>query len=153
MVLMRQYQIYLIKEHFAGMYVGREQLLYSLFLDYYHARGQIARIIGRQIVYVTKRIPSQLTDHFNNDKIEGMMVLNDENGTTYQIDCRTNNGMKSSASLEIHNRVLYIQSVGSYEAETIFFEFIRKCADSFLAVELAESRYGWLKPRKKRKLI
>ncbi|WP_050614886.1 sporulation inhibitor of replication protein SirA [Bacillus testis] len=153
MVMKRHYQIYLIKERLAGSYIGREQLLFTLFHDYHHSQGEQTRIIGRQIVYVTKRIPIQTIERMIESVGEETGKQKMENSIDYQIDCRSANGLTSTARVEIHNRVIHIYAEGTFDAETIFFECIRKSAPSYMAFELSQNRYGWLKPMKARNLI
>ena len=153
MMLMRHYQIYLIKEQYASDYLGKERLLYILFNDFSKSVGKSSRIIGRQILFVTKRLPVISLKQYINQQMKYNPNIRYINGIYYVIQKEMNGRIKSSARLEIHNRVMNITSDGNYEAETILFECIRKCADSFLAVDLKNERYGWLKPIKERKLI
>ncbi|WML50509.1 sporulation inhibitor of replication protein SirA [Neobacillus sp. PS3-34] len=63
------------------------------------------------------------------------------------------NGNLSLATMELREDSIIVEGVGSYEAETVFFEVLRKCEASFLAVDLEKNRFGWLKPIKERKFV
>lgn len=153
MMLVRHYQIYLMKEQYASDYLGKEHLLYILFKDYSNSAGKSSRIIGRQILFITKRLPVLALKQHINQQMKYNPNIRYIKGVYFVIQKAMNGRIKSSARLEIHNRVMKITSDGNYEAETILFECIRKCADSFLAVDLKNEHYGWLKPIKERKLI
>ena len=49
--------------------------------------------------------------------------------------------------------LLIVKAEGNYEAETAFFECIRKCGASFLAIDFEHEQFGWLKPIKERKFV
>ncbi|HJV16073.1 MAG TPA: sporulation inhibitor of replication protein SirA, partial [Bacillales bacterium] len=69
---------------------------------------------------------------------------------TYSIEL---SGKMSTAKLELQENRVIIVAEGTYEAETIFFEVLRKCEPFFLAIDLEHERYGWLKPLKERKFV
>jgi len=149
MMLMRNYQVYLIKNRFVGPYIGRENKFFGLFYDFLHSKDVQRRIIGRQILYITKPIPVQelcnlLDNHPNITVLNGVYYVRLKGKTAT---------FKSTAQLQIHNHLLNISSEGGYDAETILFECIRKIDAHFLAVDLENKRYGWLKPVKERKFI
>ena len=150
---MRHYQIYLLKDQYASDYLGKEHLLYILFKDFSSSAGKSSWIIGRQILFVTKRLPITALKQYINQEMKYNPSIRYINGVYYVIQKEKNGDIKSSAKLHIHNRVMSMTSEGNYEAETILFECIRKCANCFLAVDLKNERYGWLKPIKERKLI
>jgi hypothetical protein len=62
-------------------------------------------------------------------------------------------GQKSFAELEIKTGYLIIKANGQYDAETVFFEVLRKTESTFIAVDLKNRHCGWLKPIKERKFI
>ncbi|WP_079508604.1 sporulation inhibitor of replication protein SirA [Mesobacillus jeotgali] len=146
---MRSYQLYLIEDEFASHYFGRERMFYQLFLEYSQARGDLKSIISKQVDFVTRPIPAlrihQLL-HQQLSKAQGFYV---DNGT-YVYDNKSNKG---SATLRVHERWLELDSLGKVDTETIFFEILRKCESSFLAIDLASSKYGWLKPIKEQKYV
>ena len=153
MMLVRHYQIYLMKDQYASDYLGKEHLLYILFKDFSSSAGKSSWIIGRQILFVTKRLPTYVLKQYINQEMKYNGNIRYIDDVYYVIQKEKNGNIKSSAKLRIHNRVMILSAEGNYEAETILFECIRKCANSFLAVDLKSERYGWLKPIKERKLI
>jgi hypothetical protein len=134
---MRNYKIYLIEEEFAYHYLGKEKLFFNLFLEYIHSSGKIKSILQKQIEYITKNIPSVRLE--NSLKSSGEFFY--ENGVYY-----LNKHHVSCASLKIQNQYISLEAEGNYEAETAFFECIRKCESSFLALDFINKHYGWLKP-------
>jgi hypothetical protein len=62
-------------------------------------------------------------------------------------------GKLSMARLEVFQDLITVEAEGSYEAETAFFEVLRKCESSFIAIDLEHERIGWLKPIKERKFV
>jgi Sporulation inhibitor of replication protein SirA len=145
---MREYQIYLIEEEFATHYFGRERMFYELFEEYGKSSGKLKTIIARQIQYITKPIAGlRLHQNIHSEMQQNRHFKMDKSG--YYIV----NGKKSSATLHINDRYLSMESSGSYDAETIVFEVLRKYEGSFLAIDMEHSRYGWLKPIKERKFV
>lgn len=146
---MRSYQLYLIEDEFASHYFGRERMFYQLFLEYSRANGDLKSIISKQVDFVTKPIPvlriHQLL-HQQLSKVKGFKV---EDGK-YIFE---NKNSLNSATLKVHDRWLELDSYGQVDAETVFFEILRKCETSFLAIDLAANKYGWLKPIKERKYV
>lgn len=146
--LMRDYQIYLIEDEFATHYFGRERMFYELFEEYENTAGKLNKIIAKQIQYITKPIPGlRLHQNIHLEMQQKMNFKMDKSGN-YIID-----GKKSSAALTIHDRYLSIEARGNYDAETMFFEVLRKYEGSFLAIDMEHGRYGWLKPIKERKFV
>ncbi len=146
---MRSYQVYLIEDEFASHYYGREQMFYQLFLDKERSQGELKSIIERQIQYITKPIPSLRVHKNINKKLSKNKDFRFENGA-YYIE---RNGLFSSARLEICERFARVDSKGSFDSETIFFEALRQSEPSFLAIDLKHDRYGWLNPIKERKFV
>ena len=146
---MRSYQLYLIEDEFASHYFGRERMFYQLFLEYSQANGHLKSIISKQVDFVTRPIPvlriHQLL-HQQLSKVNGFKV---EDGK-YIFEIKNS---ATSATLKVHDRWLELDSHGQVDAETVFFEILRKCETSFLAIDLASNKYGWLKPIKERKYI
>ncbi|MEQ2526585.1 sporulation inhibitor of replication protein SirA [Robertmurraya yapensis] len=145
---MRTYQLYIIDDEFASHYFGREHMFFRLFKEYEEAHGELQSIIRKQIQYITKSIPSirfhqsiqqQLQNHNGFSMEQGLYILDQGRG--------------SSARLEIFDRYFLLESQGNYEAETSFFEVLRKNERSILAIDLKNNHYGWLKPIKERKFV
>ncbi|WP_053362215.1 sporulation inhibitor of replication protein SirA [Bacillus sp. FJAT-27251] len=146
---MRSYQLYLIEEEFARHFYGRERTFYQLFKDYKSARGDMRKIISKQVNFVTKPIPVLRIHQLLHQQLSRMSGFRAEQGIYYL----EKNNPKSLASIKVNERSLTIESSGDLEAETIFFEVLRKNETSFLAVDISSSRYGWLKPIKERKFV
>ncbi|MBA4537240.1 sporulation inhibitor of replication protein SirA [Bacillus aquiflavi] len=147
---MRNYQLYLIEDEFADHYFGREQMFYQLFLDFERASGDLKLIIKRQIEFITKTIPTIRLHKIMKQQLSKRHDFHIKKDMTYYLEM---NGILSTAKMEVYDRSLQLHAEGSYEAETIFFEVLRKWETSFLAVDLENKRYGWLKPIKERKFI
>ncbi|MBM7692136.1 hypothetical protein JOC77_001563 [Peribacillus deserti] len=144
---MRIYDLYLIDDEVARHYFGREIKLYNLFLDYSKSSGNLQEIIRKQIQYITKPLPllrlqKTLEQHLKNNR-----DFSENNG----VYCIKKNDGLSSAILSVKENQLVIEAKGSLEAETEFFECLRKTESSFLALDLANRKFGWLKPIKERK--
>ncbi|WP_174726963.1 sporulation inhibitor of replication protein SirA [Mesobacillus harenae] len=146
---MRSYQLYLIEEEIAAHYFGRERMFIQLFQDYAQARGSLKKIISRQINYITRQIPVLRLHQLLHHQLSLSKDLHAEQGVYY---IRKNRG-KSVASLKTFDRYILVESDGNVDAETAFFEVLRKCESSFLAIDIDSSRCGWLKPIKERKYV
>ncbi|HYK73569.1 MAG TPA: sporulation inhibitor of replication protein SirA, partial [Pseudoneobacillus sp.] len=96
-----------------------------------------------------KPIPSLRIHQMLNQQLSKMKGFTLENGI-YKVDMP---GKNSKAMLTIKDGFVLVQANGSYEAEAIFFEVLRKCEQSFLAIDTKHQRYGWLKPIKERKFV
>ena len=143
--MVRNYQLYLIEDEVAALYFGREHILYRLFEEHENSHGELKQIISRQISYITKplqvvKIHQMLEKHLGKKASQG----------TYFIDLSEK---KSIAHLKVGENRIWIKAGGSYEAETAFFEVLRKAESSFLALDLDHQRFGWLKPIKDRKFV
>lgn len=146
---MRKYQLYLIEDEFAAHYFGRERLFYQLFQEHQMADGELKFITKKQISYITKRVEALKIHQLIQKQLGRIKGFKAEHGS-YLIEL---SGKLSTAKLEVFQELITVEAEGSYEAETAFFEVLRKCEASFLALDLDHQRYGWLKPIKERKLI
>lgn len=146
---MRTYQIYLIEDEFAQHFFGRERLFFNLFFEYIQTTGSLRRILQKQIEFVTKAIPKEQLERTIKQQMQMKKNVQCQNGE-YYIDNITEG---SRAILSIHDDVLVVKAEGNYVAETTFFECIRKCGASFLAIDFDHERFGWLKPIKERKFV
>ena len=145
---MRMYQLYLIEEEFASRYFGKERMLYQLFKEYDEAIGELKYILKKQIDFITKPINTMMVQHYLYQylqKNKSFHVTKDK----YYLDM----GKISRAQLEIDEHYLIVKASGQYDAETAFFEILRKMESSFLAIDLKNQHCGWLKPIKERKFI
>ncbi|RDU38986.1 sporulation inhibitor of replication protein SirA [Neobacillus piezotolerans] len=146
---MRKYQLYLIEDEFASHYFGRERIFFHLFKENRQAVGELKQITDKQISYITKPLPVLRIHQLLHKKLEKSNSLKAENGLyTIELNNRT-----SMADLSVKENFIVIEAEGGYEAETAFFEVLRKCEASFLAIDLENDKYGWLKPIKERKFV
>jgi hypothetical protein len=149
--MVRHYYIYLIEEEFASHYFGRESKIYHLFQDFHWTtvRSNHVDTLERQINYITKPIPTlfihQLLSTYLVNRVDYQKVHH-----IHKIELKANRG---NATLIVKERYLELSSDGSYEAETIFFEVLRKFDPCFLAMDLQGERYGWLNPIKERNFV
>lgn len=146
---MRTYQIYLIEDEFAHHFFGRERLFFNLFLEYIQTTGTLRGILQKQIEYVTKTIPKQQVEKVIKQQMKKKNNFLFQNGEYY---IENSNGI-NRATLLINDHVLVVKAEGNYVAETVFFECIRKCGTSFLAIDFDHERFGWLKPIKERNFV
>ena len=143
---MRHYMIYLIEEEIAKHYSGNELKLFQLFLQY-EQENQLQDVVKQQVDYITIPIPSiplRQALETSMKKIEGYHFRSYQ----HRIEKRD-----SIAKLSIFEKHLKLSSSGSYEAEAIFLEVIRKQAPFFLAIDTKSGRFGWLQPIKQRKYV
>ncbi|PLR81781.1 sporulation inhibitor of replication protein SirA [Bacillus canaveralius] len=146
---MRNYSLYLIEDEFACHYYGRERMFYELFKDYEQSHGQLRSILHMQIDYITKKIPAiKLHQLIHQQLVKNRGFRIEQN--SYLIEKK---GNASVAKLAVYDRLVTVESYGSFDSETIFFEVLRKCEHSFLAVDTSQNRYGWLKPIKERNFV
>ncbi|MFP7296213.1 sporulation inhibitor of replication protein SirA [Neobacillus niacini] len=146
---MRNYQLYLIEDEFAAHYFGRERMFYQLFQEHHKADGELKFITKKQISYITKSIEVLKIHQLIQKQLGKKKGFLAEHGT-YYIEL---SGKLSTAKLRVFQDLITIEASGSYEAETIFFEVLRKCESSFMALDLDHQRFGWLKPIKERKYV
>lgn len=146
---MRNYRIYLIVDEFAHHYFGREKLFFNLFLEYTLSSGRQKGILQKQIEYITKPVPAAALQNI----LEKLSLRNKDflcKDGVYYIEKKYG---KSRAALKLDDEYIQLHADGDFEAETAFFECIRKYESSFLAIDLENNRYGWLKPVKERKFV
>ncbi|WHY79477.1 sporulation inhibitor of replication protein SirA [Neobacillus sp. WH10] len=146
---MRKYQLYLIEDEFAAHYFGRERLFFQLFQEHQTADGELKFITQKQISYITKRVEVLKIHQLIQKQLGKIKGFKADHGA-YTIFL---SGKLSTARLEVFHDLITVEAEGSYEAETAFFEVLRKCESSFLALDLDHECYGWLKPIKERKFI
>jgi hypothetical protein len=146
---MRTYQLYLIEDEFASHYFGKERVFFQLFLEKQESHGELKKIIEKQIQFITKPLPILRLHKMIMKKLSKNKDFRFENGA-YYIERK---GINSAAKLELFDRVALLNSEGSYDSETIFFEALRQCEPSFLAMDFRHERYGWLNPIKDRKYV
>ncbi len=147
--MVRKYQLYLIEDEFAAHYFGRERLFFQLFQENQQSDGELKFITAKQISYITKRIEVLKIHQLIQKQLGKNKGFKADHGA-YTIEL---SGKLSTARVEVFQDLITVEAVGSYEAETAFFEVLRKVESSFLAIDLEHERYGWLKPIKERKYI
>ncbi|ALC90909.1 hypothetical protein AM500_14805 [Bacillus sp. FJAT-18017] len=146
---MRKYQLYLIEDEFASHYFGRERIFFHLFRENRQAEGELKKVTDLQINFITKPMPVLRIHQLLHRQLEKTKGFSVQNGL-YKIEA---NGKNSSATLAVFEQHILITADGGYEAETAFFEVLRKCEASFLAIDLDNTKYGWLRPIKERKFV
>jgi hypothetical protein len=144
----RRYHIYLIKEEFAEHFFGQEYKLFDLFKQ---ARSNTinTEVAKRQSSFVMGKIDTisvnyLLTRYFKHKKDYSVL------GNTHVLYGETND---SFAKCIVKDNEIQLEASGSFEAETTFFETLRKHTSSFLAIDFYHERFGWLNPIKQRTYI
>jgi hypothetical protein len=145
-IQMRQYHIYLIKTEFAEHFFGQEYKLFELFLQSRGNHYQSEQIARKQASFVIGKIDTihinhSLTKHFTDNKNYSVL------GNTHLLYGETH---ESFAKCTIKEDEIQIEASGSFEAETTFFEVLRKQSSHFLAMDFYHERYGWLNPVKQK---
>ncbi|OEH94067.1 sporulation inhibitor of replication protein SirA [Bacillus solimangrovi] len=150
---MRHYSIYLLSEDVANDYFGKEPLLYQLFSDYERTKMVESELLQRQVDYIT--LPVSVVEL--NYKLQ--KELKRYRGNSYSYDSHVHSltlrraGGTSQAQLSLFSSFIILNAKGSYEAETIFFEILRKYKSTFLAMDFDSERFGWLNPIKQQNFI
>lgn len=148
---MRHFYLYLIKEEFASHYFGREMKLYQLFHEYLWTSRDQHRYttMKQQIDYVSKKIPVVCLDELIR------MYLGNQDGYQHvsPIHKYFLSNSRGRATLLLKEPYIEITATGSFEAETVFFEILRKFDCCFLAMDFKNEQYGWLNPIKERKYV
>ncbi|ADV92692.1 sporulation inhibitor of replication protein SirA [Bacillus subtilis] len=146
----RHYYTYLIKEEFANHYFGRESVMFELFQDYHWTslEKQQYEMTEKQIQYITQPIPilhmhQRLKMNLNKTDYRQLDYI-------YRIALPK---AKGHATFMMKEHMIEIVASGDYEAETIFFEVLRKVSPCFLAMDFNSKRYGWLNPVKERNFV
>ncbi|GAA0339009.1 sporulation inhibitor of replication protein SirA [Bacillus carboniphilus] len=146
---MRQYDLYRIEEEVASYYYGREQKFYGLFREYSMSEGEFKEIVEGQIQYITKKIPILPMHQLLKEGLKRKDPLQNE-GNIYWV--HKDGKEKEFARMELAEHKISIWAEGDQDVESIFFDLLRKM-DNFLAIDLENERYGWLKPWRERKYI
>lgn len=148
---MRHFYLYLIKDEFAGHYFGREYKIFRLFQDYYGTSVESPKyqMLKKQIDYVSKKIPLFYLDEFIQTNLKHCNGYSHDL-YTHQIQLEKNRG---NATLMLNEKNIEISSTGSFDAETTFFEILRKLDPCFFAMDFQNEQYGWLNPIKERKFV
>lgn len=148
---MRTYSIFLMEPDVATDYFGKEHLLLTLFQEYNRTSTESQEIVTKQVNYITRNIPLFHMQQYIQKYLsyhKGFEVT--RNGL--EIHCSSMGG-QSTAILKISHNKIELVSRGNFEAETTFFEVLRKFDPCFLAVDYSSKRCGWLNPIKQRSYI
>ncbi|WP_445487241.1 sporulation inhibitor of replication protein SirA [Niallia sp. 03133] len=146
---MRKYELYLIEESVALHYNGKERMIYNLFFEHTSVRKkELKEILQKQIDYITLPIPVWKLQKLINSELQLKKFFQQKKDKFY-----IENGNLSKAELTILPNCLVIEAEGYFDAESVFFEVIRKNEPSFLAIDTQNGRYGWLKPIKERNFV
>lgn len=145
---MRKYFIYLIENEFADYFYGRENKFFELFAANHNCTGELKEIIQKQIDYITKPLPYyELHRHLSYYVQQKHIQIK---GKVYRTSKKNS---KERAELMISERCLQLHAWGGFESESLFFEVLRKFDGRFLAIDIENDRYGWIKPIKERKYV
>lgn len=141
---MRHYYIYLLHAEVGNSYFGKEKMIYQLFLEAETATNELKDVVRKQINYIVTPIPS-LQIRMNLDKMLKIRSDLDCIEDHFYLDLKS---LDSKAVLKDHGYMITISASGTYEAETIFFEVLRKINRCFFAMDFENNNYGWLNPVK-----
>lgn len=146
---MRQYKIYLIVEEVASHYFGCESKIYQLFAEHNKIVSAKRKLLQKQIDFITMQIPPEIIHQLLETKLRKRTDYSMKQHTHY---IQFSSG-RSCAKLAMNNQYITITASGTFEAETIFYEILRKHNPCFFAMDFVHNRYGWLNPIKERKYI
>ncbi|MGB7998989.1 MAG: sporulation inhibitor of replication protein SirA [Anaerobacillus sp.] len=147
---MRHYEMYFIKQDIAAQYAGKENLLYQLFLERKRASiPEVKSVLDKQVAFITESVPEEELNHYIVSELGGFRTYEYKNDG-HRLTIKQS---RSDASLFARREKVNLYSSGSNEAETVFFEVIRKLTPSFFAIDFQSGRYGWLNPIKQQKLV
>ncbi|UOE92751.1 sporulation inhibitor of replication protein SirA [Alkalihalobacillus sp. LMS39] len=146
---MRHYDIYLMEKEVARHYFGQESKLFHLFLEQKKATTEFKAIYEKQIEFITRPISTlQL------QQLVGQAFKRNQNYEQFKNTHYLSISQPfSQAELTLNPTMITVTSDGGYEAETIFFEVLRKYNACFFAMDMNDFRFGWLNPIKQVKLI
>ncbi|CAM4365520.1 1-phosphatidylinositol phosphodiesterase [Bacillus manliponensis] len=140
---MRTYELYLIQEEIAHMYFGREMLLFDLF-SRFSEPGSLSekKVLYKQMKYITMPIQT-LKIHYRMEQALKNYEVYERIQHTHTIQQGKEHG-----AITIKPRHISMRTSGNVEMETAFFEVLRKCELTFLAMNYESKQYGWLNPLK-----
>ncbi|AZB43048.1 sporulation inhibitor of replication protein SirA [Bacillus sp. FJAT-42376] len=148
---MRHYYVYLIEEEFASHYFGKEAKIFDLIRHYQWTSVYDGsyNVLERQVQYISRDIPSRQI----HELLTGYLSLRKGYRQVGHLHRIVLSGEIGQATLMIKERYIEIDAQGSFEAETIFFEILRKLDPCFLAMDFQSQRFGWLNPISERKFV
>ncbi|PGY03776.1 1-phosphatidylinositol phosphodiesterase [Bacillus cereus] len=140
---MKTYELYLIQEDIAKAYFGREYLFFDLFARFSES-GSLSekKVLYKQMMYITMPLQVMKIHH----KLEQAL----RSVGKYKRIHHTHILSTGAEYGEITVKSQYIQmnTFGNVSMETTFFEVLRKCELTFLAMDYENKKYGWLNPLK-----
>jgi hypothetical protein len=141
----RTYHLYLIEDDIAKAYFGRESMLFDLFSRFASSCSLTEKkTLYKQIQFVTKPLKTLKLNH----RVEQTLLSNPHYRREGDFHILQEPNASECGALTINRRCAKVKSTGSFEVETAFFEILRKNEQTFLAMNYAENRYGWLNPIK-----
>ncbi|WP_026689800.1 sporulation inhibitor of replication protein SirA [Alteribacter aurantiacus] len=146
---MRTYEVFLINEEVAYIYYGFESKLFHLFKEHQQATKPLKEITGRQVHYILKPFDHKDLNEWLHDKLKD----NKSYSSSLFYHALQFNDKKSQATIEVKADRLVIQSSGTFEAEMLLFDTLKKYDDFFLAVDYDREKYGWLRPLKSLRIV
>ncbi|MBU8907394.1 sporulation inhibitor of replication protein SirA [Desertibacillus haloalkaliphilus] len=146
---MRRYEIYLMEEEVARHYFGQESKLFHLFLEKERASDTTRSIIEKQVNYITRPIPALQLQQLLKQSLKHRIDYYSYKDT----HCLSLQPSLSIAEVNLFETKITLEAEGNFDAETIFFEVLRKFDPYFMAIDVKNFRYGWLNPIKQVKLI
>lgn len=138
---MREYKIYLIREPLSIEFYGREHKIFQLVNEYYYSSIELRTIIEKQLEYITEPIPMFELHTFIRKSYPYEIYYHEETGE-YLLELA--DGAK--AMLKIYPGEILLYANGTLDSETFFFELLRKFRSTFIAIDVKDERFGWLKP-------
>lgn len=147
---MRHYEMYFVKQQISAHYAGKEHLLFQLFLERKRAvQTEEKDLLGKQVAFITDPVAEEELNTYLANELGGFRTYEYKNAG-HRLSIKQS---KSDASLFVRSEKMNIYASGGTEAETVFFEVIRKLTPSFFAIDFQSGRYGWLNPIKQQKLV
>lgn len=140
---MKMYELYLIQEDIAKAYFGREFLLFDLFSRFSTSQSlSEKKVLYKQMMYITTPLQVIKIHHKLEQALCGLGKYNRTHRThmLYQ--------GKEYGEVTVKSQYIQMNTSGSRSIEATFFEVLRKCELTFLAMDYEEKQYGWLNPLK-----
>ncbi|KOO46420.1 sporulation inhibitor of replication protein SirA [Priestia koreensis] len=147
--MMRKYDIYLIEKEVANHYYQRAGLIFQLFKDFQQPSHIQYDELKKQVEYITKPLPiEELEDAIESAFLHTTAFFKGEK--QYKLSILKT---QSRARIKMYDRLISLEGIGGVDAETAFFEVLRKLNPYFLAMDFTKEQYGWLTPIKTKKFI
>ena len=139
---MKTYELYLIQEDIAKSYFGREYLFLIYLLDFQNLGPFRRKVLYKQMMYITKPLQVMKIHH----KLEqALRVLGKYDRTHHTHTLYTG---AEYGEIMVKPHYIRMNTSGNVSMETTFFEVLRKCELTFLAMDYENTKYGWLNPLK-----